>query len=170
MQNTILNKRRTLFGVLVFCSLICSSLALSQTVETINEQKLDSLIANRNGKILLLNIWATWCVPCREEFPDIIQLSKNFRDIEVVAISADFPDEVETHIIPFLQKMNVPFRVFVADFANQDEFFSVFDKRWGGEIPATFIYDTTGKQFAFMRGKHSYAEFKNVVEEANEKR
>lgn len=163
-------ERRTLFGVLSFLVVFNAPFIFSQTVTPIDKERLDSLIAQRNGKQLFLNIWATWCKPCVEEFPDIIRLSNERADIDVVAISADFPDEIEEKILPFLKKMNVPFDVYVADFAGQDEFFSLFDKRWGGEIPATFVYDRSGRLVNFMRGKHSYIEFKKAVDEAANKR
>lgn len=158
-------ERRTRFGVLFFLFMAISQSLPSQTIESIDRKKLHSLISERNDRPLLLNIWATWCKPCVEEFPDIIRLSSELETVEVVAISADFPDEIEEKILPFIKKMNVPFKVYVADFADQDEFFSMFDKRWGGEIPATFIYDRNGKQTKFMRGKHSFAEFQKAVED-----
>lgn len=164
------NERRILFGILFFVLLFASSSLTAQTITTIDETKLRTLIAERNDTPLLLNIWATWCKPCVEEFPDIIRLSNEAKSIEVVAISADFPDEIDEKILPFLKTMNVPFKVYVADFADQDEFFSMFDQRWGGEIPATFIYDHNGKQTQFLRGKHTFADFKKAVEEVTKKR
>lgn len=170
MPALLWSERRTLFGVLFLCTLIHVPHLTAQTVETIDKQKLRSLITERNNKPLLLNIWATWCKPCVEEFPDIIRMSREYKEIDVVAISADYPDEIEDKILPFLRTMKVPFKVYVADFADQDEFFSMFDDRWGGEIPATFIYDHNGKQTHFLKGKQTFADFKKAVEEVAKKR
>lgn len=169
MLHQFLSERRTWFGVVCYLTVIFSSSLISQTVETIDKKKLLSLISDRSNRPLLLNIWATWCKPCVEEFPDIIRIFQQHKEIEVVAISADYPDEIEDKILPFLKRMNVPFKVYVADFADQDDFFSMFDKRWGGEIPATFIYDRNGKQRQFLRGKHSFAEFNKAIEEVTKK-
>lgn len=158
-------QRRTLFDVFILLNLILHATSHSQTVEPINKESLRTLIAERHGNPLFLNIWATWCKPCVEEFPDIIRISKEFKNVEVAAISADFPDEIEEKILPFVKKLNVPFKVYVADFGSQDEFFQLFDSRWGGEIPATFLYDTNGKQILFMRGKQSYEEFKKAIDD-----
>ncbi|MBI2427733.1 MAG: TlpA family protein disulfide reductase [Ignavibacteriales bacterium] len=163
-------ERRIHFGVLFFFVVMLPLSLASQTVEPIDRKKLLSLISERNSKPLLLNIWATWCKPCVEEFPDVIRLSNERTEIDVVAISADFPDEIEEKILPFLKKMNVPFKLYVADFADQDEFFSMFDPQWGGEIPVTFIDDQNGKQTHFLRGKHSFMEFQKAVEEVIRKR
>lgn len=169
MLSRLYKQRRTLFGVLMFFTLIYSPHLTAQTVEPIDKDRLQTLITERHGRSLFLNIWATWCTPCLEEFPDIIRLSRKHTEIDVVAISADYPDETESKIIPFLKTMNVPFKVYVASFNTQDEFFSMFDKAWGGEIPATFIYTSNGVLKKFLRGKHSFAEFKKAVEEVAKK-
>lgn len=160
---------------LIFAAVIFLSLQLNYfsndspvdgvVVEKINSKKLDSLITNRNGKILFINIWATWCVPCREEFPDLVKLHANYKnsDVEITAISVDFPDEVESKIIPFLTKQRVKFKSFVSDFKNDEELINRMNKDWRGDIPATFIFDKKGKLKKFLNGKKTYAEFKNAI-------
>ena len=142
-------------------------LSIGQTVRPIDEKGLDSLISHRNGKHLVLNIWATWCIPCKEEFPDLIKLSDSLKtkQVEVVAISVDYPDEINSKIQPFLKKMKPPFRVFVWDFPSQDAFFAQFDKSWSGAIPATFIYDNKGIQQRFLLGKQSNSQFKKAIDD-----
>jgi thiol-disulfide isomerase/thioredoxin len=161
-------RSRALLGFL----LLTVSLSSAQQVRTIGKKGLDSLIANRNGKVLMLNIWATWCIPCKEEFPDLVRLSNELKgkNAEIVAVSVDFPDEIKEKVAPFVKKMKTPFRVYVADFASQDEFFASFDKSWSGAIPATFIYDPSGKQKAFLLGKQRHDQLKKAVEDVLVKR
>jgi len=163
-------QRRTLFGVLVSLHIILPITLSSQTVETITKESLRTMIDQRQGNILLLNIWATWCKPCVEEFPDLIRISKELKNVEVIAVSVDYPDEIEEKILPFVKKMNVPFKVYVTDFNSQDELFQLLDSEWSGEVPATFVFNSNGKQTAFLRGKHSYNEFKHAIEEVTNKR
>ena len=67
----------------------------SITVNPISEENLEQLINNRNDKFLLINVWATWCIPCREEFPNLIKLAKFFDEkLDVIAISVDYEDEI----------------------------------------------------------------------------
>ena len=74
-------------------------------VEVISVEDLKEVIKNRNGKPLLINVWATWCAPCREEFPDLVKIAEVYREkIDVIAISVDFPEEIDSKIIPFLKK------------------------------------------------------------------
>ena len=136
------------------------------SVEPIDEAGLKKLIRERNGRTLLLNIWATWCAPCVAEFPDLVKLSQTYDTtaVEVVAISADYPDEVDTKIIPFLKKMNVPFRVYVAQFEHQEDFINAVNRSWSGALPASLIYDSHGKERFFHVGQQSYDDFKNEVD------
>jgi len=121
--------------------------------------------------MLFLNVWATWCVPCVEEFPDIVKLSRSYdsKRLEVVAISADYPDEVDSKIIPFLMKQNVPFKVYVAKFEDQEKFINALDTAWSGGLPATFIYDTEGHRRFRLVGQGSYERFKQQIDKLREK-
>jgi thiol-disulfide isomerase/thioredoxin len=134
-------------------------------VETIDKLKLEKLIKERNGKVLLLNLWATWCVPCREEFPDLVRLSSNYKNknVEVVGISIDYPEEINSKIIPFLKKQNVNFKNYVNGFEKDEHLIDMIDPKWNGSLPATVIYDQKGKKKVFLEGKKSYSEFQKTI-------
>jgi thiol-disulfide isomerase/thioredoxin len=136
------------------------------SVDPIDQAGLKRLIGERNGKILLLNIWATWCAPCVAEFPDLKKLSQtsDTASVEVVAISADYPDEVDTKIIPFLRKTNVSFRVYVAKFEHQEDFINAVNRSWSGALPASLIYDSHGNESFFHVGQQSFDDFKREIE------
>ncbi|MCK9410338.1 MAG: TlpA disulfide reductase family protein [Bacteriovoracaceae bacterium] len=168
MSFRIAIQSQALLGFIFFATVFTSA----QSVQTINQKGLDSLIAQRNGTILLLNVWATWCIPCKEEFPDLVKLSKEFGGSKVAfaAISVDFPDEIDSKVTPFVKKMKTPFPVFVADFPSQDAFINSFDKEWGGAVPATFIYDKNGVQQKYLLGKQRYDQLKKAIEDVTGKR
>ena len=165
MMMVLLNRSRVLLGF--FFLLCCTSISISQIVMPITEKGLDSLIAYRNGNILLLNIWATWCEPCKVEFPDLVRLSFDYkkRNVQFAAISVDYPDEVNEKIIPFVDSLNVPFQIFVANFASQDSFINKLHREWSGAVPATFIFDTNGVQMKFLLGKQTFNQFKYAVDD-----
>ena len=139
------------------------------TVEKIDKAKLQKIIKDRKGKVLFLNLWATWCVPCREEFPSIVKLSNEFKDVDFVSISVDFPDEVNSKIIPFLKSNNADFTTFVNAFEGDEELINLLDKKWNGALPATFLFDKAGKKLTFLEGKQSYDEFKKEIEKVKKK-
>lgn len=135
-------------------------------VDPIDEPGLKQLLNKRNGKILFLNIWATWCAPCVEEFPDLIKLAKSYpqSEVEVIGISADYPDEVETKILPFIRKQGVPFRIYVAKFNHQEDFINGVNSAWSGALPATLVFDGQGKQRYFSVGAGTFEKFKKVID------
>ena len=58
-------------------------------------------------KPCIIDFYADWCAPCREEFPDLVKLASRYDDkIDVVGISVDFPEEIDSKVIPFLKKQN----------------------------------------------------------------
>ncbi len=142
-----------------------------QPVESLGEPGLQDLVKNRNGKVLLLNVWATWCQPCVEEFPDLVRLANNLKDknVEVVGLSVDYPDEIGSKVLPFLRSHNVSFKVYVENFKDEERFINSLNTKWNGAIPATFIFDAEGNQRAFLIGQQDYKTFKMEVESVREK-
>ena len=138
-------------------------------IEKIDKSRLAKLIKERKGKPLFLNLWATWCVPCREEFPSIVKLADEYKNVDFAGISVDFPDEVDSKIIPFLKSNKVDFTCFVNAFEGDEALINALDKSWNGALPATFIFDKSGKKIAFLEGKKSYEEFKNALVKLNSK-
>jgi len=97
-----------------------------------------------NSKVVLVNVWATWCLPCRKEFPDLVRLGKDYasRGLKVVFVSGDFGD-ARDQVLEFLAAHGVEGRTFLK--AGKDEaFINAFNPDWSGALPATFLYDRTG--------------------------
>ena len=152
--------------LLLTCVEIYSQQSDKITVETIDKTKLAKLIKERKGKILFLNLWATWCVPCWEEFSSIVKLADEHKDVEFVGLSVDFPDEVDSKIIPFLESNKSNFVSYVNGFENDEALINAIDKKWNGALPATFLFDKMGRKISFLEGKKSYDEFKKEIEKA----
>jgi thiol-disulfide isomerase/thioredoxin len=137
---------------------------VSASVEVITVDKLKELIRNRSGKPLLINVWATWCAPCREEFPDLVKLANQYEDkIDVVGISVDFPEEIDSKIIPFLKKQNATFTNYVIRLIEPEDFINLLNKDWSGAVPATFIYNEKGIQIKSLIGKRTFEELEKVI-------
>lgn len=135
----------------------------SQTVKTIDERGVSALIKARDGKPLFINFWATWCIPCTEEFPDIVKLSEKYKNVEFVAVSLDHHDEVNSKIRPFLKKMKAGFKNYVGRFKDDQNLIDLINGKWNGALPATAIYDKSGKQASFHAKKLSYKEMETEL-------
>ena len=158
-------------GGLVFLVLIVGGLQLAAAsagmeVKTLGEPELKSILESYRGQVVLVNVWATWCKPCREEFPDLVRLQDFYKEkkVRVIAISADYPDEIESKILPFLKNFNINFPVYVQHFSKQEDFIDGMNKGWNGALPATFIYDEKGRQQVFFIGKRDFASFRQEIE------
>lgn len=124
------------------------------------------LLESHRGNYVFLNIWATWCQPCIEEFPDLIRLADNYKDqnIKFIALSVDYPDEVDSKIKPFLQSADVNFPVYVQNFKQQDKLINLLNPDWNGAIPATLIFDPNGNRIDFIVGKQNFSDFSQKIE------
>jgi len=79
---------------------------------TLDGRKAQKTLADYSGKVVLLNVWATWCEPCRVEMPSIEKLHKEFgsQGLAVVAISVDDPG-AESRILDFVKEYGLTFEV-----------------------------------------------------------
>ena len=89
----------------------------SAQIPVIDEVWLKNKIEKRNGKILFVNFWATWCEPCVEEFPDLVKIYNEHKDsgFEFLSVSVDLPSEIDTKVKPFLTKQSADFPVVVIE-------------------------------------------------------
>lgn len=135
-------------------------------LEQIDTHGIERVFKQHRGEVLVVNIWATWCVPCVEEFPDLVKLSNDLqnRHVRVIGISIDDPEDSTSKVIPFLKRYSVPFGNFLKAAGNDEEFINALNKKWSGAVPTTFLYDASGKQQAMMIGKQRYETLRKAVE------
>lgn len=112
---------------------------------------------------VVVNLWATWCKPCVEEFPHLLRLRSEMapRGVRVLLVSGDFPDERE-QVVSFLKRQGVSFETYLKS-GPDDAFIDGMDPRWSGALPATFVYDGEGRLRSFWEGGAPYARFEEAV-------
>lgn len=120
------------------------------------------LRAETGRKAVLVNVWATWCAPCVEEFPLLVKLQNAHRDrLRVIFISADFP-ESDTPVAAFLREQGVDWPAYAMRTDDQEFMASLADE-WTGALPATAIYGRGGGRVAFWEGAARMEEFEKYV-------
>jgi peroxiredoxin len=109
------------------------------------------------GKVVLLDFWATWCGPCRQEIPGFVELQQTYSAQGLVIIGASLDEEGASVIKPFMEKMKINYPIVLADAKVQKDF--------GGiqAIPTTFLIDRTGRIAAKHVGFESKAAFERAI-------
>ena len=119
----------------------------------------------REGRapVTVVNVWATYCAPCREEFPDLVRLHEAYkvRGLRLVLVSADFEDQLP-NARAFLAENGVDFPSYLKR-EPDSEFIEAMDSGWSGALPATWIYDAKGVRRHFREGMASYEVFERDV-------
>lgn len=101
----------------------------------------------KDGRPLLVNFWATWCEPCRAEFPDLVKIDNEYRGrgLDFITVSIDDVSEIGTTVPRFLKEMRAPMPAYLLNTLEQDVAIQFIDPQWSGSLPATFLYDAQGK-------------------------
>jgi glutathione peroxidase-family protein len=99
-------------------------------------------LASYAGKVYLVNLWATWCGPCRQETPELVKLYKEFRSqgLEVIGLSTENPEASAEAVREFVHSYNVDYRV---GWASPDVAIALMQGR--DAIPQSFVVSRTGK-------------------------
>lgn len=124
----------------------------------IDQNQFSDIINNRNGRVLFVNVWATWCIPCIEEFPDLIKLQQAYekKPVDFVSLNVNLIAEKDSLVIPFLDKENSNLDVYMADRDDVDALVDIIDRNWSGAVPVSFILNRQGKRKISIVGKKDY--------------
>ncbi|MEO8573366.1 MAG: TlpA disulfide reductase family protein [Pyrinomonadaceae bacterium] len=107
-----------------------------------------------SNKPLLINFWATWCDPCREEFPDLVKLDAEYKGkIDFITISLDELSEIDRDVPKFLLEMKAGMPAYLLKAVDDDAAIAFVSKEWSGALPLTILYDAAGKQIYYRQGK-----------------
>ncbi|WKZ19490.1 MAG: TlpA disulfide reductase family protein [Candidatus Jettenia sp. CY-1] len=137
-----MNKKiaRYLCFTFLFATILMAISKTSYAEDTIKEIKLaelHTLLESNKGKVIILNLWATWCAPCRKEIPGFISLYKKYKDKGLEIIGITFDENGSKVVPPFIKKLNINYPIYLS----------------GGDIgpaynleayPTTIIYNKDG--------------------------
>jgi thiol-disulfide isomerase/thioredoxin len=104
-----------------------------------------------NPKPLLINFWATWCEPCKAEFPDLVAIDADYRDkIDFITISLDELSEIDRDVPKFLGEMKAMMPAYLLKTENEEEAIASVYKDWQGGLPFTILFNGKG-EIAYSR-------------------
>jgi thiol-disulfide isomerase/thioredoxin len=148
-------------------------------LDSIDATNVAALARNTTKKLRLINVWATWCVPCVQEFPGLVSVSHRFanRDFEVITISVDDPKD-EAKVKQFLEKQRatVPNRVqrslktegrrtnnYLFSGASMDALMQALDPASPGPVPYTIVIAPGGKVIYRQAAKVNFTDLKAKI-------
>ena len=167
------NQKIIKFSIFLFCFSIFSS--ISQTNENV---PLNNMVINEipkpilslifedfsgneinlnqyNGKLVIINFWATWCAPCKKEMPSLDKLyqSKNFKNLQVFAVNMEQPNTLKTK--KFFDDLNI--KKLSIFFDSNLNFVKEFKLRG---VPTTVLINKKGEEFARIIGEVDFLDKK----------
>lgn len=112
---------------------------LERSIRTLDNNRFR--LADFPGKVLVINLWASWCGPCRREVPEYEAVRRDFqgRDVEFIALTPEDPAEATQQVNKFVRQTGFSFRLGWAD---RELARTLMNGR--GAIPQTLVIDTNG--------------------------
>ena len=131
-------------------------------IEVYNFEQLESFLSSKTDKTLVVNFWATWCKPCIKELPYFEAAQTKYKeDIRVILVSLDFPEKLESQLIPFVNENAIHSQVVLLDDPYENEWIPKVDSTWSGAIPATLII--SGSKKVFYEKSFTQEELENEI-------
>jgi thiol-disulfide isomerase/thioredoxin len=142
--------------------------AAAPAARLLNAQALRDLLGAQRGKVVILNLWATWCAPCLREIPVLISIANGMaaRGVVLVGVAMDEPQSLNTLVEPFRARFFPQFTTWLRDEPDMDSIASVVDQTWNEILPTTYIIARDGKLLTKIQGARSEAQFRAAIEAA----
>ncbi len=124
-------------------------------------------LAALRGQVVMLNVWATWCVPCLKEIPDLLKIGAELggQGFVLLGLAIDEPGDA-ARVESFRQKYFATFRSLVRNSTDMDAVVSVVDPAWNEIVPTTYLIGRDGRTLTRMQGKKTLEEFRAAALEA----
>lgn len=103
-------------------------------------------LSEQKGKVVMFNIWATWCPPCHEETPEFVELYSKFKDQGLLILGVSIDEQGKSVVDPFVKKYNVNYPIVIDDGTIMEKYGPTMG------IPTSYIIDKQGNLRYFAVG------------------
>jgi thiol-disulfide isomerase/thioredoxin len=137
-------------------------------VSYVSAPELRTVLEKQRGRVVVLNLWATWCTSCLREIPDLVSLERELggRGLSVLGVAMDDPGDLDSLVRPFHAKYFPAFKSYLRREADMDALASVVDPAWNEVLPTTYLIDREGKVVGRLQGRLTLAQFRERAERA----
>jgi thiol-disulfide isomerase/thioredoxin len=125
--------------VILFPILLIAAQLYSQDLQQVSIDQLNYLLNNANGKTKIVNLWATWCIPCVTELPLFMQAKEelNSQNLEFIFVSLDFQSQSK-NVTAKIKENNLAGTLVQLN-EKENDWIEKFDEHWEGAIPYTIL-------------------------------
>ena len=143
------NSKKSDIGVNKEVSVEKTTISIIDDLEIYDYAGFEKFLNKKDGKVHVINFWATWCAPCVKELPYFEKLNTEYssKNVEVLLVSLDFPHLYDLKLKPFIKKKNLQSKVIALDDVDMNTWIPKIDKTWSGSLPATIIYKNDERKF-----------------------
>jgi thiol-disulfide isomerase/thioredoxin len=132
----------------------------------IDAQGYQKIVQEHHGKPLLITLWATWCEPCRDEYPMLNELAKQYTPQGLQVVGVNYDDEGDLILMRrFIARYKPVFPNYRKQHGNEAEFTQAVSPGWNGALPASFLYDKDGKQVGHVLGAGTRATYEAAIQQ-----
>jgi thiol-disulfide isomerase/thioredoxin len=131
-------------------------------VRVVKYGELAETILRNRGKVIIVDFWADWCIPCKREFPNLVKLHEKYAKDGLVALSVNLDDShkngIQQTVLKFLRSQKASFMNFILD--ESPEF---WQKKFNSmELPFVYVFNRQGKWHRYQGGDH-YSEIQTFA-------
>src|SRR5262245_22594563 len=131
---------------------------------SLDEAAIAKLAKNETDKLLVVNVWATWCAPCVEELPELTTMHRMYRkrNFQMVTISIDEPDQKDA-ALKSLRENHLSATNYISAASSKDKLADLLDKEWAGPVPHTVLIAPGGKVLYRKNGPFDPLELRREI-------
>ncbi len=128
-----------------------------EKVAAISSADFKRVLEHHKGKVVVVNFWATWCIPCIQELPEFNLLQTRYAEkgVVVLAVSVDEPDLLEKRVQPFFAEKAPDLTSYLST-EDSSDFIGAFEPEWLGALPTTIFFGRDGKIDEVVNGRLLY--------------
>ncbi|MCB0525492.1 MAG: TlpA family protein disulfide reductase [Saprospiraceae bacterium] len=137
----------------------------SQDITFIDHQQISKWKSTESDTVFVINFWATWCQPCVEELPAFEELNRKYSKdkVQVILVNNDFKMNVQSKLIPFIQKRKLESQVVFMNDTNADQWIQLVSPDWSGGIPSTLIISRRKNKEILFEQPLTYTELESAI-------
>ena len=132
--------------------------------ERIDAQGYQKLLEQYRGKPLLVTFWATWCEPCRHEYPMLNELAKQYAPQGLKVVGVNLDDDGDLILMRrFLARYKPVFPNYRKNAGAEEEFRNAVQPGWNGSLPVSFFYAKDGRKAGQVLGEGTRETYETAI-------